>query len=78
MTTLGGVPINVTMPPRIDANESGMRVSAGLRLAFRAACISTGISNASAATLFITALSAAAIVDMTAICRRRPREALTR
>ena len=46
--------------------------------AFLAACISTGISNASAATLFMIALSAAPIVDRTAICKCSPREALTR
>ena len=76
MTTFGGVPIKVTIPPRIDAKETGIRLSAGLRLAFFAACISTGINNASAATLFMTALSAAATVDMMAICRRSFREAL--
>ena len=63
-TTLGGVPISVSMPPRIVAKESGISVAAGLRLAFAAACMSTGMSRASAATLFITADRAAATVDM--------------
>ena len=64
MTTLGGVPIRVTMPPRIEANDSGISVSAGLRLDFAAACMSTGINSASAATLFITADRAAAMLAM--------------
>ncbi len=78
MTTFGGVPISVTIPPRIEANDSGIRVSAGLRFAFAAACRSTGMSSASAATLFMTAESAAAIDDMTAMCRPTRREASTR
>ena len=40
----------------------------GLRPAFFAACISTGISKASAATLFMTADKAAARPDMMLIC----------
>ena len=66
------------MPPRIDANDSGISVIAGLRLARAAACMSTGMSKARAATLFITAESAAAIADMPAMCRPSPREASTR
>ncbi len=64
---LGGVPISVIMPPRIEANEIGIRVSAGLRFAFFAAWISIGIRRARAATLFITAERPAASADMTPI-----------
>ena len=55
----GGVPISVIRPPRIEAKESGIKVSAGERLALRAAWMSTGIKRASAATLFMTADRAA-------------------
>ncbi len=60
MTMFGGVPINVIMPPRMDAKDRAMRESDGLRLLFFAAWRSSGISNASAATLFMTADSDAA------------------
>jgi len=56
------------MPPRIEANDKGISDSAGLLPAFDAACMSTGISNARAATLFINADSTAASVDMMPIC----------
>ncbi len=72
---LGGVPISVTRPPRIVANDSGIRVSAGLRLAFLAASRSTGMSRASAATLFITAESAAATPAIMAMWRETLRDA---
>ncbi len=62
------MPISVIIPPRIEANESGISVSEGLRLALAAAWSSTGINNASAATLFITADNAAAKPDMIAMC----------
>ena len=62
------MPINVTRPPRIEAKESGIKVAAADRLAFLAACRSTGISNARAPTLFITADKAADTPDMTKIC----------
>ena len=65
---LGGVPISVIIPPRMDANDSGISDNDGLRSAFLAACMSTGISSASAATLFIRAESAAASDDMIAMC----------
>ena len=68
ITIFGGVPISVIMPPRIEANDKGISESAGLRLAFDAACMSTGISNARAATLFINADNTAASVDMIPIC----------
>ena len=54
-TILGGVPISVTIPPRIVANDSGINVAPGPRSARRAASISTGINSERAATLFIKA-----------------------
>ena len=54
-TILGGVPISVTIPPRIVAKDSGISVRLGLRSPFRAASRSTGIRSDSAATLFMTA-----------------------
>ncbi len=63
------------MPPSIDAKESGISDIAGLRPALDAACMSSGISSASAATLFITAESAAAreaMIDMWAASFRAP------
>ena len=69
--------MSVIMPPRIDANESGIKLSAGLRLAFAAACMSNGISKASAATLFITAESAAAKPAMMPICAPSFRDAFS-
>ena len=45
--------MSVTIPPRMVAKDSGIRVRAGERLALLAACMSTGINNASAATLFM-------------------------
>ena len=64
---LGGVPISVIMPPRIDAKDSGINVSAGLRFSLLAACRSTGMRSASAATLFINAESAAETPDISPI-----------
>ncbi|MFT6103856.1 MAG: hypothetical protein ACJA1E_000269 [Paracoccaceae bacterium] len=55
MIILGGVPINVTIPPRVVANESGISDKPGLRPALRAVWISTGMNNAKAATLFMKA-----------------------
>ena len=63
-TIFGGVPIRVTIPPRMVANDSGISVKEGLRLARLAASISTGISNARAATLFISADNAAPITEI--------------
>ncbi len=74
---LGGVPIMVIMPPRIEAKDSGMSDRDGLRPAFFAACISTGMSSASAATLFMIADSAAARPDMIAMCVASLRDAST-
>ncbi len=75
MMMLGGVPISVTNPPRIEAKESGINVSAGLLALLAAACKSTGINRASVATLFITADNTAETPDMIPICAHRAREA---
>ncbi len=77
MTIFGGVPISVIIPPRIDANESAMSESEGLRPLFFAACISRGMSNARAATLFITADRDAASADMMPTCAASLRDAST-
>ena len=76
-TMLGGVPIKVTMPPRIEAKDRGIRVNAGLRLALAAASRSTGMSSASAATLFMIAESAADTPAMIAIWAKTGRAAST-
>ncbi len=68
MTMFGGVPISVASPPRIVAKDSGMRLSPGGRLAFFAVWMSTGISSASAATLFMKADITAPIPPRTAMC----------
>ena len=73
MMMFGGVPISVIMPPRIDANDSGIRLNRTLRLAFFAACMSIGINSASAATLFITADSIADTPAITLICMNNDR-----
>ena len=77
MMMFGGVPINVIMPPRMEAKDSAISDRDGLRPAFLAACKSTGMSNASAATLFMTAESAAASADMMLTCAASLREAST-
>jgi hypothetical protein len=50
------------------ANDSAIRVMPGGRFALAAACTSSGIRRASAATLFITADSGAAIADIRPMC----------
>ena len=77
MMMLGGVPINVTMPPRIVAKLSGINETPGDRPALRAVAMSTGISKASAATLFMNALSTPPIPPMIAICAPSDRLAST-
>ncbi len=77
MMILGGVPMSVTRPPRIVANDNGMSVSAGLRLAPADASRSSGISNASAPTLFIIAESAAPTPARTPMCALTLRVPLT-
>ena len=37
MIILGGVPIKVIIPPRIEANDKGIKVIAGLRFSLSAA-----------------------------------------
>ena len=73
MMMLGGVPMAVIMPPRMVAKERGISERAGLRPALRAVWISTGISRASAATLFMKADSTAPILPISAIWPPRPR-----
>ena len=68
MMMLGGVPIMVTRPPRIEPNESGIKRSAGDCLTLRAACMATGIKSANAPTLFITIDIAAPRPDSVPIC----------
>ena len=64
ITMLGGVPIIVTMPPRMVAKDSGISESDTDRPAFFAASISRLIRMTSAATLLITADSAAPTTAM--------------
>ena len=70
---LGGVPIRVTNPPKIVANDSGIKVALMLLPAFFAACISTGIKSASAATLFMKADKIAPVEAIMEICAPTPR-----
>ena len=63
-TMLGGVPMRVIIPPRIVAKASGMSDSEAARFAFFAASMSRLISTTSAATLLMTADSAAPTPDM--------------
>ena len=65
---LGGVPIRVISPPRIEPKESGMRSRAAERLALAADCRATGIIRARAPTLFMKADSTAATPDKAATC----------
>ena len=64
----GGVPIRVTMPPRIDAKASGMSTSRGGRSFRRQASSAAGISSASAPTLFMKPDSPAASAESTLTC----------
>jgi len=64
------------MPPRIVANDKGIRDSAGDLLALLAACISTGINSARAATLFMNADKTAPRNPMDAMCKGSGRFAL--
>ena len=75
MTMFGGVPIRVIMPPRMVAKDRGIRERPGERSAFLAASISSGMSNASAATLLMIADRLAPTMAMRPICRDRPLEA---
>ena len=50
---LGGVPINVTMPPSSVAKDNGISTSDGDRRAFTALRKVTGSISASAPTLFM-------------------------
>jgi len=55
----GGVPISVVMPPRIEPNASGISTRPGGMSWREAIWIATGISSASAPTLFMNADSTA-------------------
>ena len=57
---LGGVPISVTSPPRIDPNATGISSRDGGSPFIRATCMATGIISASAPTLFMNMESSAA------------------
>ena len=59
MIMLGGVPIMVIRPPRIEPKDNGMRITAGDCLALLAALMATGMSRARAPTLFMIADRAA-------------------
>ena len=74
---LGGVPISVAMPPRMVAKLSGIRLSPGARPALRAVWMSTGISRAKAATLFIKADSTPPTAPIMVICAPKLRELST-
>ena len=49
------MPILVVIPPKMVANDNGMRVFDGERLASIALCMATGIIRHNAPTLFINA-----------------------
>ena len=74
---LGGVPINVTIPPRMVANDNGISDKAGVRPALRAVATSTGISKAKAATLFMKADRMPPVTPIKAICAPNERLAST-
>ena len=78
MMMLGGVPISVTMPPRIVAKESGISDWPGGRPALRAASTSTGIRSARAATLFMKADSTIPTAPMIAMWLPSARPATTK
>ena len=69
----GGVPISVTIPPRIVANDKGIKLSAGDRLLRVAAWMSTGINKASAATLFMKLDIIAPATPIILMCNARLR-----
>jgi len=77
ITMFGGVPIRVIIPPRIVANDSGIRLCPVGRFAFFAASMSSGIKRASAATLLMTAESPAPTAAMMAICNGSGRSGST-
>jgi hypothetical protein len=69
---LGGVPINVVVPPRMEANASGISTFPGGSSRRAAIWIATGISSASAPTLFIKPESSAASTASAAMLRLDP------
>lgn len=60
MIRLGGVPIRVVVPPRMEAKASGISSLPGGSARRPAICTATGINSASAPTLFMKADSTAA------------------
>ncbi len=60
MIRLGGVPIRVVVPPRMEPKARGMRTWPGARPRRPATWIATGIKRASAPTLFMNPESTAA------------------
>ncbi len=72
MMMLGGVPINVVMPPRIEPNETGISSMAGEMPALCAALIATGMSSARAPTLFMKPDSTAAIAGRSRTSQNGP------
>ncbi|MCY1451621.1 hypothetical protein D9M71_684960 [compost metagenome] len=57
---MGGVPISVVMPPRIEAKDSGISTLPGASRCFAAICRAIGINSARAPTLFMKLDSTAA------------------
>ena len=60
---LGGVPIRVKRPPKMDAKDIGIKITAGERFAFLEDSIPTGIKRAKAPMLFIAVENAAEIPE---------------
>ena len=65
---LGGVPIRVTSPPKMDAKDIGINTLAGDLFAFAEDSIPTGIKRARAPTLLMTVENTAEIPESTATC----------
>jgi hypothetical protein len=63
MMMLGGVPIRVTSPPRIEPKDRGISRVAAARLALAADCKATGMSRPRVPTLFMKPESAAATAE---------------
>lgn len=72
MIRLDGVPIRVVVPPRMDAKASGISTLPGGSSRRAAIWTATGISSASAPTLFMKADSTAASTHSAAMLRVGP------
>ena len=66
----GGVPIRVISPPRMHANESGIRIALALCPALAAERSATGMRSPSVPTLFMKPETAAPVPESTAVYRR--------